>query len=206
MVFSNCFKLTNPSKYLYYTFLITRQENQLKIRVADIAEKTKSLDSIEEIISFPTLVQAQATGECQFLSPLTVSLAVAREFDHIRVNGNVGTKVGLVCSRCLCGFSSELSSTFTIFYTKAATAQPEDEVELGEEDLISATYSGDEIDFSNEIAEQILLGIPYKPLCSEECLGLCVSCGADLNNSDCTCSGNAASMVFSSLKGLKVKH
>lgn len=178
----------------------------MKIRVADIAEKTILLDSVEAIAFFPTLVQAQSAGECQFLSPVTVSLAVAREFDHIRVNGTVDTKVGLVCSRCLCEFSSEISSTFTIFYTKAATAQPEDEVELGEQDLISATYSGDEIDFSNEIAEQILLGIPYKPLCCEECLGLCASCGADLNNFDCSCSGNAASMVFSALKGLKVKH
>lgn len=178
----------------------------MKIRVADIAEKTKFLDSVEDISFFPTLVQVQAAGECLFLSPVTVSLAVAREFDHIRVNGSVGTKVRLLCSRCLCEFTSELSSTFTIFYTKAATAQPEDEVELGEQDLISATYSGDEIDFSNEVAEQILLGVPYKPLCSEECKGLCPSCGNDLNNSDCTCNRNAASMVFSSLQGLKVKH
>lgn len=206
MALGHRFKLTNPSKYLYYTFLMSKQEDQLKIRVADIAEKPILLDSVEAIAFFPTLVQAQSAGECQFLAPVTVSLAVAREFDHIRVNGTVGTKVGLVCSRCLCEFLSELSSTFTIFYTKAATAQPEDEVELGEQDLISATYSGDEIDFSAEIAEQILLGIPYKPLCSEECKGLCASCGADLNNSDCSCSGNAASMVFSSLKGLKVKH
>jgi len=206
MVFSLCFKLTNPSKYLYYTFLMTRQENQLKIRVAEISEKVKSLDSVEDISFFPTLAQAQAAGECLFLSPVTVSLAVVREFDHIRVNGTVGTNVRLSCSRCLCEFSTELTSSFTIFYTKAATAQPEDEVELGEEDLISATYSGDEIDFSNEVAEQILLGIPYKPLCSEECLGLCASCGANLNNSGCSCSSNATSMVFSSLKGLKVKH
>jgi uncharacterized protein len=178
----------------------------LKIRVTEISEKVKCLESVEDISFFPTLVQAQTAGECLFLSPVSVSLAVAREFDHIRVNGNVGTKVGLVCSRCLCEFTTELASTFTIFYTNAATAQPEDEVELGEVDLISATYSGDEIDFSNEIAEQVLLGIPYKPLCSEECLGLCVSCGANLNDLDCSCSSNATSMAFSSLKGLKVKH
>lgn len=203
---NNCFKLTKPTKYLYYTFLMSKRENQLKIRVADITEKTVILDSVEEIASYPTLVQAQSAGECQFLSPLNVSLAVSREFDHIRVNGTVATKVGLVCSRCLCEFAADLNSAFTIFYTKAATAQPEDEVELGELDLISATYSGDEIDFSFEIAEQVLLEIPYKPLCTVECKGLCASCGADLNSSDCTCSGNAASMVFSSLKGLKVKH
>jgi uncharacterized protein len=178
----------------------------VKIRVADITERTIVLEAEEKTALFPTLAQVQSVGECQFLSPLSVLLAVAREFDHIRVNGTVATKVGLVCSRCLCEFSADLNSSFTIFYTKAPTAQPEDEVELGEHDLIAATYSGDEIDFSAEIAEQILLEIPYKPLCSEECKGLCSSCGADLNSSDCTCSSNAVSMVFSSLKGLKVKH
>jgi uncharacterized protein len=99
-----------------------------------------------------------------------------------------------------------LSSSFTIFYIKAASTQPEDEVELDEQDLISATYSGDEIDFADEVAEQILLEIPYKPLCFEECNGLCASCGTDLNNSDCSCSSKAVSMAFSSLQELKVKH
>jgi uncharacterized protein len=178
----------------------------LKIRIADISEKTKTLDTVEAVTLYPTLIQAQAAGECQFLLPVTVSLSVAKEFDHIRVQGNVGTAVRLSCSRCLSEYSSELASNFTIFYTKAATAQPEDEVELGEQDLISASYSGDEIDFSDEVAEQILLEIPYKPLCSEECKGLCSSCGTDLNNSDCTCNSSVVTMAFSSLKGLTVKH
>jgi uncharacterized protein len=178
----------------------------LKIRVADITGKAKSLESKDQASLYPTLIQAQDAGECQFLSPVAVSLSVAREFVHIRVQGNVGTTVRLICSRCLSEFDSALSSDFTIFYTKAASAQPEDEVELAEQDLISATYSGDEIDFSDEVAEQILLEIPYKPLCSEACNGLCASCGTDLNISDCTCNKNAVSMAFSSLQGLKVIH
>lgn len=178
----------------------------MKIRVADITNKVKSIDTVEEITHFPALLQAQDAGECQFLGPLNISLAVVREFDHIRVQGSVGTTVSLSCSRCLNEFTAELSSDFTVFYIKDAVAQPEDEVELGEQDLISATYSGDEIDFSAEVVEQILLEIPYKPLCAEECKGLCTSCGTDLNKSDCSCASNAVSMAFSSLQGLKAKH
>ena len=179
----------------------------MKIRVADITDKEKSLDAIEDIATYPTLMKAQEAGECEFIAPVHVSLSVAREFDHIRVHGGVGTKVRLSCSRCLSVFTSDISSAFTVFFTKAAAAEQErDEIELAEEDLVSATYSGDEIDFSDEIAEQILLEIPYKPLCSEDCKGLCTSCGADLNSTDCSCSSNALSMAFSSLKGLKLKH
>ncbi len=178
----------------------------MKIRVADISDKEKSLVAVEAITFYPTLVQAQDAGECQFLSPINTSLSVVREFDHIRLHGSVATTVSLTCSRCLAEYTPDISSVFTIFYSKSTTAQPEVEVELGEQDLVSVTYSGDEIDFSNEVAEQILLELPYKPLCSEECKGLCPSCGTDLNISDCKCSKKAVSMAFSSLNELKVKH
>jgi uncharacterized protein len=177
----------------------------LKIRVADITEKEKLLSGEDEISSFPTLLQTQSVGECEFLSPVSYSLSVVKEYDHIRVQGKVGTDVKLVCSRCLTEFTGPLSSAFTIFYTKSDEAQPQEEVELGEEDLISVTYSGDELDFTGEIAEQILLGLPFKPLCSDECKGLCSTCGIDLNYTSCNCSEKNASMAFSPLKGFKVK-
>jgi DUF177 domain-containing protein len=178
---------------------------RLKIRVADITEKEKLLSCEEALSSFPTLLQVQSAGECEFLSPVSISLSVVREYDHIRVHGNVGTEVKLACSRCLREFTGPLTSVFTIFYTKSDDALPEDEVELGEEDLVSVTYSGDEIDFSGEIAEQVLLGLPYKPLCSDDCKGLCFTCGTDLNSAPCSCSEKNVSMVFSPLKGFKVK-
>jgi uncharacterized protein len=177
---------------------------KLKIRVVDITEEPKALEASDSYTHYPTLVGVQEAGECAFLSPLTVSLSVAREFDHIRVQGVVTSDVKLRCSRCLVEFDTGIESRFTIIYTKSAELQPEDEVELGEQDLISATYSGDEIEFDDEIAEQVLLEIPYKPLCSEECKGLCTVCGAERNNTECTCSESAVSMKFSSLKGLKL--
>lgn len=178
---------------------------RLKIRVADITEKERLLSGEEDLSCFPTLMQAQSDGECEFLSPVSVSLSVVREYDHIRVHGSVGTAVKLACSRCLSEYAAPLGSEFTIFYIKSDDAQPEDEVELGEEDLVSVTYSGDEIDFAGEVAEQILLCLPYKPLCSDDCKGLCFNCGADLNSAACSCSGTDVSMVFSPLKGFKVK-
>ncbi len=177
----------------------------MKIRVADITQKQKTLEAIDDFSLYPTLATAQKSGECEFLAPLSISLSIAREFDHIRVHGGIDTSVRLTCSRCLVEYSTDIASRFTIFYTKSAESQPEDEVELGEEDLISATYSGDEIDFSDEVAEQVLLEIPYKPLCLEECKGLCFSCGADLNSAACSCGENPVSLAFSPLKGLKVK-
>jgi uncharacterized protein len=177
----------------------------LKIRVADIKDKEKLLSGEEDLSHYPTLMQTQRDGECEFLSPVSITLSVVREYDHIRVHGKVATDVKLSCSRCLAEFEDTVSSEFSIFYIRSDDAQPEDEVELGEEDLVSVTFSGDEIDFTDEIAEQILLGLPYKPLCTDDCKGLCFTCGADLNASECSCSKSSTSMVFSPLKGFKVK-
>jgi uncharacterized protein len=99
----------------------------------------------------------------------------------------------------------EIDSPFTIFYMRAAGLTLDEDVELAEEDLISAAYEGYEIDFTAEIAEQILLAIPFKPLCKEDCRGLCPSCGAELNETECACSKNQVNLKFTALQNLKIK-
>lgn len=178
----------------------------MKIRVDDIKDKIKPLFFEEPAESFPSLATLRESGECDFLTPLTIELSVAREFDHIRVKGNVFVAVRLGCSRCLAGFDAELRSVFTMIYTKeSGIPQDAEEVELGEEELISVTYAGDEIDFTPEIAEQVIMELPYKPLCREECLGLCPVCGADLNSGDCGCERGSSNLKFSALKNFKVE-
>ena len=179
----------------------------MKIRVIDITEKEKLLESADDVSLYPTLLAAQVAGDCAFTSPLAVSLRLVREYGHIRLNGRIAVSVGLSCSRCLAEFSKDLVSTFTIYYTQSTeSSAEEDEVELGESDLIAAYYSGDEIDFRDEIAQQVLLEIPYKPLCSEGCKGLCPTCGVDMNSVACNCNGTLNSIAFSPLQGFKVKN
>jgi uncharacterized protein len=81
----------------------------------------------------------------------------------------------------------------------------EEEVELAEQDLVSAVFSGDEIDLLPEIGEQVALAVPLKPLCSEQCKGLCPLCGADLNTAECGCSREPVNLKFAALKDFKVQ-
>jgi DUF177 domain-containing protein len=177
----------------------------VKIRVDEIKDKVIDLSAIEEVADYPALAALQAEGECEFAGPLRVQLTVAREFDHIRAHGRVATTVRLSCSRCLTEYDEQLDAPFTIFYLPAAAGTVQDEeVELSDEDLVSVTYDRDEIDFSREISEQVLTEIPYKPLCREDCKGLCPTCGADLNQAGCTCRDERFSIQFGALKSLKV--
>lgn len=114
--------------------------------------------------------------------------------------------LALSCSRCLAEFTSFVDTSFTIFFRKesAITASTEEELELGEMDLLSSVYSGDEIDLTHEIEEQVAMEIPSKPLCSDDCKGLCHVCGIDLNTSSCSCSQEPVTLTFSALKDFKV--
>jgi uncharacterized protein len=177
----------------------------VKIRVDDIKEQPRLLHSDEPLEAFPGLVAVQRAGDCEFLSPVTVDLSIAKEYDHIRVKGKLTTRIRQNCSRCLGYFESDVSSVFTIFYRKEDRISfDEEEVELAEEDLVSVAYKGDEIDFTPEIAEQVIMELPLKPLCRESCRGLCSVCGVDLNVEGCDCAGSSFSLKFSALKDFKV--
>jgi uncharacterized protein len=118
----------------------------------------------------------------------------------------VTAPLALSCSRCLAEFTSFVDTSFTIFFRKesALASATEDELELGEMDLLSSAFSGDEIDLTHEIEEQIAMEIPLKPLCSDACKGLCHECGIDLNTSGCSCSKDPVRIAFSALKDFKV--
>ncbi|MGA7826903.1 MAG: DUF177 domain-containing protein [Geobacteraceae bacterium] len=177
----------------------------MKIRVEGLSDSPVVLSAREPVADFPSLIGVQAAGECTFLEPLQLDFRVEKQFGQIRVHGHVATKVRMACSRCLVDFVTDVVSDFTVFYSKASIMPVEEEVALTEEDLISAPYDGDYIDFTNEIEEQVLLEIPYKPLCSDECKGICANCGADLNAGECGCDRSDTSLAFSALKNFTVK-
>jgi uncharacterized protein len=177
----------------------------LKIRIDDLKDKTVELSEDESHAGYPTLMALQDAGECVFLAPLRIHLTAVKEYDHIRVNGRVETSLRLNCARCLAEHQLEIKSPFTIFYMRAAEIAQDEEVELAEEELVSATYEGNEIDFTEEVAAQIIMAIPFKPLCSEDCRGLCPTCGADLNSAECACDRNETGFKFSALKNLKIE-
>lgn len=154
---------------------------------------------------FASLMEMKAAGECDFLAPVRLELTIAREFDHIRVQGQVGTLVRLSCSRCLAEYETAISSAFTIFYTPTSGEPLDEDIELTEEDLVAAGYDGDEIDLAPVVAEQVIMAIPLKPLCKEECLGLCGTCGADQNVAPCACERAAVNLKLSALQNLKIE-
>lgn len=179
----------------------------MKIIIDQIQDnKPFSLHVEEKVESFPVLSGMQIAGEVTFTGPIGSDITIEREYDHLRAVGRVVAPLSLACSRCLARYDEVIDSSFTIIFRKgtALDAVEEDEIELNEQDLISSSYIGNEIDFTHEIEEQVTMEIPLKPLCSENCKGLCPVCGTDLNKASCDCSRGDFSLKFSALKDFKV--
>jgi uncharacterized protein len=181
---------------------------QVKIVVDHIKDTPLAVHIDEPVSSFPLLSVMQDENNGYITGAIHGDLIVSREFETVRVTGRVSAPLALSCSRCLADFTSFVDTNFTIFFRKEDSSKPttEDELELGEMDLLSSTYSGNEIDLTHEIEEQIAMEIPLKPLCSDSCKGLCHECGIDLNISSCSCSKKQVSLAFSSLKDFKVSN
>ncbi len=178
----------------------------MKIVVDHIKDVPVALHIDEPVETFPLLSGMQNDKSCCFAGRVEGDVTVTREYENIRVVGRVSVPLELSCSRCLADYSSFIDTNFTIFFRKetAVTASVEEELELGEIDLLSSSFSGDEIDLTHEIEEQIAMEVPLKPLCSDSCKGLCHECGIDLNTSGCSCSKEPVSLAFNSLKDFVV--
>jgi len=177
----------------------------LKIRIDDVKKTRIDLNEEEPAGHYPNLVQMEQAGECSFVEPIKTELSAIWEYDHVRATGKVTSAVQLSCSRCLAEYQLPVSSSFTIFYTKSTGSELEEEVELSDQDLISVSYAGDEINLDSEIAEQVMMEVPFKPLCSESCRGLCPECGADLNAGECGCDRGGINLKMSALKKISIE-
>jgi uncharacterized protein len=135
--------------------------------------------------------------------PVELSMDVEKSSaDTFRVSGRAKTRLELVCGRCLEPFEVPVDTSFDLRYVPQETNSGEGEREIGEEDLVTAYYRDDALDVIDLLREQFQLTLPMKPLCSEECRGLCRECGANLNLTTCDCDPKWEDPRLAPLKGL----
>jgi uncharacterized protein len=137
------------------------------------------------------------------VSPLTLAFDIdGLETGRYRVTGRVTGALELRCGRCLEPFTLPVAAEFDLRYVPRIENAGEDEREVDEDDLTTAFYSDDRIDLSELIVEQLHLALPMKPLCSDDCKGLCPQCGTNLNASTCNCGRQWTDPRLAALKNL----
>lgn len=175
-----------------------------KIRKEDIPEEGLEIELVEDEAGQKELLQRIPGIDFTFATTLRTNLMLNKSGNTVFVKGKLQTELILRCSRCLEDFHFPLESQCEVtLFPFEDEAFPEEE-ELDTEDLRSGYYYGGEIDLSAIVREQILLDIPYKPLCTPSCKGLCSSCGQDLNKGGCSCKEKVFDDRFAPLKGLRI--
>lgn len=107
------------------------------------------------------------------------------------VEGRSQFTADLTCSRCLEPYPFANAASFHLrFRPRLEVAEENEEVEIASEDLDVEFYTERVVSLRDLAAEQVQLAIPMKPLCEENCLGLCPACGANRNREACQCEAS----------------
>jgi uncharacterized protein len=126
-------------------------------------------------------------AEIRVLGPIVVKPTAEKQAQRVRVRGRFAVDVEVPCARCLEPVRVPLISEFDQFYQSNADQQLVGEIVLNEKDTEIGFFNGDFIEVSDIVREQILLALPMKPICREDCKGLCPHCGKNRNAEACNC-------------------
>jgi uncharacterized protein len=120
-------------------------------------------------------------------------------------DGTVNFTADLHCARCAEPYPIANTSTFHVrFRPRPETSIENEEVEITDkEELDVEFYSERTIPLRDLALEQVQLSIPMKPLCDENCLGLCPTCGVNRTREECTCSESMIDERWGALKGIR---
>jgi uncharacterized protein len=139
----------------------------------------------------------------QIVAPVELEFDIHKDKDKFRLVGRVRTALELSCSRCLDPYRFPIDAAFDQRYLPSSQATTEAEREIEENDLETSYYREDQIDLNELMREQFYLALPMKPLCLEDCKGLCAQCGMNLNTGTCDCAPVWEDARLAALKALK---
>ena len=135
--------------------------------------------------------------------PVDLSFDIFKDKQQFRLIGTLKTTLALPCSRCLEPFRWAVDARYDLRYQPRTQNVGEGEREIEEDDLSTAYYENEEIDLGQLMQEQFYLALPMKPLCRDDCKGLCPVCGTNLNRARCDCKRDWEDPRFAALRALK---
>ncbi len=120
-------------------------------------------------------------------SPVRGDIKLIRTLRGILVKGLLRTEVYLSCSRCLSPFRCTLSLDFQEEYVPLVDVNSGAPLPVPEDPTSFTIDEHHTLDLTEAIRQYTMLAIPMKPLCLEQCAGLCHHCGRNLNEGPCDC-------------------
>ena len=158
------------------------------VNVADLVHRPASRRT--EHLSGPTSAMLVTETTVAEGTTLNIDAVLEAVSDGVLATGETHVEWEANCRRCLTPITGLTSSSFREMYS----AHP----------IEGETYPlrHDSVDLELVAREAILLDLPLAPLCGDDCLGLCPTCGVDRNETSCSCTSPATDQRWSALDGL----
>ncbi len=150
--------------------------------------------------------------EFRIVGPVVLAADLRKDARKVRLVGRVTATLECDCSRCLEPFAVPVDAAFDVMFlpgesnvaglpSRGASA----EEEVREDDLGVSFYKDETLDLGELMREQFYLALPMKPLCREDCQGLCPVCGINRNRDNCSCRSEWVDPRMEALRDLRSK-
>jgi len=184
---------------------------EMKVRLRDLPihkHITLACEFVREAIAgMPLRVALERPADDPDAGAAEADLDLTVEREHVFVRGDLRGWMEVACSRCVGPVRVEVDEALVVTYVRAdaVPAEDMDDVEVTADDSDLYTFEDDVIDLEPLLREQLVLALPYAPLCSEDCKGLCSQCGADLNHTTCNCNRQVRDPRLAALETVKLR-
>jgi uncharacterized protein len=134
----------------------------------------------------------------RFFGDVKVLARVEKTAQMIVVNAAVSAQANLLCDRCAEEYTADIRTKYTMVYL----FHEDEQGDYKAEEVVILPSEHAVIDISDDVRQFILLRIPFKLLCKEDCKGLCPRCGTNRNIASCTCDVDEVDPRWEQLKKL----
>jgi len=123
----------------------------------------------------------------------------------IRLKGMLDTSIEVACARCLEPVILPVKRSFDLLYRPLGSDAGHEELSVTDAEAEIGYYQGKGLLLEDTLREQVLLAVPLKTVCREECKGLCPQCGKNWNEGPCSCAPPVGDPRWSALKEIRDK-
>jgi uncharacterized protein len=175
----------------------------VRLRIDEITAEAREVSFLQSEEEVNRRLALGPVHEFRVGGAIAVDLSYYRAGMELFFEGRLSAPMVASCARCAEEFSAPSARPFR--FVLAPRAAGDEDGRVRTEDLEFSLYDGDQIDLAPLVAEQLILALPSRALCREDCQGLCPRCGINLNFNGCDCAQPAGDPRLAVLRGLKLE-
>lgn len=125
--------------------------------------------------------------------------------EDIRVRADYDGAFEVLCARCVDPVAVPLKGSFDLLFRPEGADAEAGERAITEDETEIGYYGKNGLELEDVVREQVLLTLPGRTLCKDDCKGLCAHCGQNLNDGTCNCAHTVTDPRWNALSGLTLK-